>query len=49
MFVILNAVPVCILHRVVENRPGLRGVMSGHSCHVYQHSTGKESVQNFQI
>ena len=45
MFVILNAVPVSILHRVVENRP----VLSGHICHGYQHSTGKENVQKFQI
>ena len=49
MFVILNAVPVSILHRVVENRPALPGVMSGHICHGYQHSTGKENVQKFQI
>ena len=48
-FLILNAVPVSILHRVVENRPALPGVMSGHICHGYQHSTGKENVQKFQI
>ena len=41
MFVILNAVPVFILHRVVENPPALRGVMSGHICHGYQQQARK--------
>ena len=49
MFLILNAVPISILHRVVENRAGLQSVMSRHSCHGYQHSTGKKSVKNVKF
>ena len=49
MFLILNAVPVSILHRVVENRAGLQSVMSRHSCHGYQHSTGNKSVKNIKF
>ena len=36
MFLILNAIPVSILHRVVEKSAGLQGVTSGHRCPRHQ-------------
>ena len=36
MFLILNDIPVSILHRVVEKSAGLQGVTSGHRCPRHQ-------------